>query len=163
LPNARAKVLADIRAFIDALRPLTIQTPASLADGIAALRQIRRTSYEELNQIQHEYLILTAAEWLGTQGLLPANATLHWNPRQTGDASEPDLAVVQAGKQIVAAEITASDKPVGTIDTRMAKTLKKLALMQGDKFYFVRTSSMSARAHTKVLRGGWPIRVVCLE
>src|SRR5687767_12048206 len=84
LADARQKVLADIGVFITQLRSLTRHTPRSVKDGIATLRQIRRTAYEDLNQIQHESLILEAAAWLAARNLIPASASMYWNPRQTG-------------------------------------------------------------------------------
>lgn len=88
LADARKKVLADIGDLITRLRSLTGPTPDSVKDGIATLRQIRRTSYEDLNQIQHESLILEAADWLAARDLIPASATMYWNPRQTGDTAD---------------------------------------------------------------------------
>ena len=61
------------------------------------------------------------------------------------------------------ADLTTSNSPVGVIDKGMAGTLRKLSLMEGKKFYFVRSSKMRIRAMTKVRRGGWPIEVVCLD
>ena len=63
---------------------------------------------------------------------------------------------------MISAEITTSEKPVGTIDSRMQKTLAKLAEMQGAKFYFVRTPQMQQRANTKITKVGWNIEVVQL-
>ena len=86
----------------------------------------------------------------------------YWNPRQTGDHTEPDLRGIYSGAILVSAEITTSEKPVGTIDSRMKKILTKLAAMQGEKFYFVRTSEMRQRAATKITKGGWEIEVIQL-
>ena len=63
--RAEAKVLADIREFLNALRSLSDDTD-SLDEGIYRLRQIRNTLglYENLNQIQHEHLILQGLRWL---------------------------------------------------------------------------------------------------
>ena len=36
--------------------------------GIAQLREIRSSVYEDVNQIQHEYLLLRGLEWLLVTG-----------------------------------------------------------------------------------------------
>jgi hypothetical protein len=102
--RARENVMADIGALISQLRLLTSAEPRSVKDGIATLRQVRRQSYEDLNQVQHESLIVEAADWLQARHPIPLSATWYWNPRQTGDASEPDLAVYVDGQQTIAAE-----------------------------------------------------------
>ncbi len=45
----------------------------------------------------------------------------------------------------------------------MHSTLKKLAEMDGLKYYFVRTEAMRKRAETKVAKAGWPISIVRLS
>jgi hypothetical protein len=137
--------------------------PRTLQDGLGTLREIRKAIYEDLNQVQHECLILEAANWLTANQHTSSNAVWYWNPRQTGDASEPDLSAKRRGVQLVAAEVTTSERPVGVIDRRMAQTLKKLAAMRGSRFYFVRTPEMKTRAETKVRRHGWPITVVLID
>jgi hypothetical protein len=60
---------------------------------------------------------------------------------------------------LLSAEVTASERPVGTIDTRIRDTLAKLGNMPGRRFYFVRTASMEQRATTKIEKGGFAIEV----
>lgn len=114
------------------------------------------------HQIQHEHMILLAADWLIREGRCDARTEWSWNPRQTGDNTEPDLRGCLDGAITVSAEITTSKKPDGVIATRMAGTLQKLSQMQGALFYFVRTDSMSNRARTKTKKAQWPIEVVRL-
>jgi hypothetical protein len=64
---------------------------------------------------------------------------------------------------VLCAEATTSEKPVGTIDERMFKTLDKLSQMQAKKFYFVRTQAMATRARTKAAKNSWNIEVVYIE
>src|SRR5438093_1082265 len=90
IQQAEAKVLADVREFLRAVRGLSENTE-SLQEGADRLRQIRRAVYENLNQIQHEYLILQGLNWLQDNGYGGVNVEWYWNPRQTGDANEPDL------------------------------------------------------------------------
>lgn len=161
--EAHQKVLADIKKFLGAIGSLSSLPYASASEGIGILDRLRKDTYEDLNQIQHEHLIVRAAEWLlAAQKCSPATQWF-WNPRQTGDNTEPDLRGLLSGSVVISAEITTSENPVGTIDSRMQKTLAKLAQMPGDKFYFVRTSQMQQRAKTKITKGGWAIEVVKLS
>jgi hypothetical protein len=86
-----------------------------------------------------------------------------WNPRQTGDSTEPDLRGHLDGTVVLSAEVTTSKEPLGTIDKRMGSTLQKLAQMDGALYYFVRTDTMLSRARTKVLKGQWPIEVIKVD
>lgn len=160
--EAHQKVLADINRFLATICRLSSLPCASADVGIGILDRLRKETYEDLNQIQHEHLIVRAAEWLLAERKCPPETQWLWNPRQTGDSSEPDLRGLHSGAAVISAEITTSEKPVGTIDSRMKKTLVKLAEMQGSKFYFVRTTQMQQRANTKITKGGWAIEVVQL-
>jgi hypothetical protein len=160
--DASAKVLADVRrclTTIQGLSALPFETPEA---GVAILQRLRSETYEDLNQIQHEHLIVRAALWLIAGNICPLTTEWFWNPRQTGDDQEPDLQGLDQGAVIVSAEITTSAKPDGVIDTRMRNTLRKLSATPGAKYYFVRTESMRNRAFTKVDRAGWTIQVVLL-
>ena len=157
--RAEAKVLADMQSLLSKLRKLAAEEIASVDKGGARLREIRIAVYEDLNQIQHEYLILRGLRWLVANGV-GAGAEWEWNPRQRGDATEPDLRGSLRGQVVVSAEATASEKPEGSLDTRMRETLQKLAKMEGQKFYFVVADKMVRRAETKVRKSGWAIRVV---
>lgn len=163
ISDARCKVEADISWLLKEVRRLVDQGFGSVEDGIALLRQLRREVYEDLNQIQHEYAILKAAEWLMNNSRYGAGIVWAWNPRQTGNATEPDLRGILKGQIVISAEVTTSAKPSGVIDTRMAKTLVKLAQMEGEKFYFVVTSAMQTRAVTKIKKAGAEIEVVDLS
>jgi hypothetical protein len=160
--DARSKVMSDIKRVLDNLRAHCANTPTSVPAGIECLRAIRNQCYEEINQIQHEDLVVKAAEYLAGFSKIPSGALVEWNPRQTGGALEPDLRVLVDGAVILSAEVTTSERPVGVIDTRMAATLKKLNAMAGDKFYFVCSEGMRARAATKVTKAGWGISVACI-
>ena len=144
------------------LGPLDAAEDAVLNEARALLVAVRRHAAEDLNQLQHEHLIIRAAAWLRDNHLVPPDASWSWNPRQTGDHTEPDLAAEHHGACLLSAEITASAEPQGVIDSRMAKTLRKLNGMQGSKYYFVRTEAMRQRAQTKVTENAWSIRVVLL-
>ncbi|MFP3705190.1 hypothetical protein [Paraburkholderia tropica] len=163
LQEAHQKVLADAKQSLDTVRHLASLPCDSTVASVDVLRRLRSEVYEDLNQIQHEHLIIRAAEWLFSDGGVSDEVAWFWNPRQTGDASEPDLRGILAGKVTVSAEVTASERPVGTIDSRMQKTLTKLSNMEGKKYYFVRTEEMRKRASTKIAKGGWPISVVHLD
>jgi hypothetical protein len=89
--------------------------------------------------------------------------TWQWNLRQTGDAAEPDIRAVLEGKTIISGEVTTSPEPKGLIDSRMASTLRKLAAMEGQRFYFVLTAAMANRARTKAAKAGYELDVVQLQ
>jgi hypothetical protein len=162
LEAAEQKVLADSSLLLKTLRENCATEPISAAGAVSVLANIRDLSYENLNQIQHEYLILLAAKYLADQAVVPADASWQWNPRQTGGSSEPDLQGTVSTDILVSAEITTSRRPVGTIDKRMRTTLAKLNGFSGQRFYFVRTSAMATRASTIVKANGYAISVVIL-
>ena len=163
IKEAKTKVLEDMNTFIESVHAQSAQNATDLGQGLTLLRNIRSSVYENLNQIQHEYLILRGLIWLLDNGHAPLDTRWYWNPRQTGDSTEPDLRGALNGNVVISAEATTSEKPKGVIDTRMRKTLSKLSEMEGEKFYFIRTSSMKMRANTKVNNNGWRISVVKLE
>lgn len=162
MEEAREKVLADARCCMERIRAIAACTFDDADQAIDVLQRLRAESYEDLNQIQHEYLILSAVEWLFDQELCARGTEWYWNPRQTGDHAEPDLLGKIDGTIVVSAEVTTSARPDGVIDTRMRKTLNKLSQQPGQRFYFVRTAAMANRAGTKVRKANWDIRVVQL-
>jgi len=162
LKAAEKKVLDDVNTLLTEVRNIVAAAPKSATEGVALLSQLRDIGYEDLNQIQHEYLILAAATWLVEKVLVRSDAEWYWHPRQTGGSDDPDLCAKQGGKTVLSAEITTSRRPIGTILDRMRTTLAKLKGFPGKKYYFVRTESMSAKAKTIVLAEGWKIEVVCL-
>lgn len=161
--EAHSKVLTDIQKVLATIHQISLKPCTSAEVGIRILDRLRKEAYEDLNQIQHEHLIVRAAEWLLANNKCQPETLWHWNPRQTGDHSEPDLRGLCNEKIILSAEITTSENPVGTIDTRMQKTLAKLSEMEGARYYFVRTETMRQRAATKVSKGNWRIEVVKLS
>jgi hypothetical protein len=161
-PLALNDVMNDARKLLATLRDQSIHEPTNPSEAIKILEHFRQEIYESLNQIQHEYLIIRAAMWLQSNDTKLNRVSWFWNPRQTGDKKEPDLAAEQQSVRLISAEVTASRNPVGVIDTRMMKTLLKLNPMLGNKFYFVRTESMYQRAQTKVSKNKWNIKVVLL-
>lgn len=160
--EAKAKVLADARRCMERIRSIAEVAFETPDDAVRVLQRVRAETYEDLNQIQHEHLSVCAAEWLLKQDICSPDTQWYWNPRQTGDSTEPDLAGKADGATVVSAEITTSAKPNGVIDTRMRKTLAKLTRQPGQLFYFVRTQAMAARAGTKIRKAGWTIRVTHL-
>ena len=161
--EAHLKVLTDTRRCLATIGRLSATPCATAEAGIAILGRLRIEAYEDLNQIQHEHLIVRAAEWLEANAQHESGTIWSWNPRQTGDNSEPDLRGTLRGAVVVSAEITTSERPVGTIDKRMHSTLTKLSEMAGLKYYFVRTEAMRMRAVTKTAKAGWSISIVRLS
>ncbi|GAB7535185.1 hypothetical protein [Burkholderia sp. 3C] len=163
LREADQKVLADTRQALKKIHSLAASPCDSPEAGVDILRRLRMDVYEDLNQILHEHLIVRAAEWLLAHGRVAGDIAWFWNPRQTGDSSEPDLRGMCREGVVISAEVTASERPIGTIDRRMHTTLAKLSRMAGEQFYFVRTESMRKRASTKIDKAGWAISVVKLD
>lgn len=157
---AEAKVLRDMQGIVSKIRRLSAQDVDDVHHGIVQLREIRSSIYEDLNQIQHEYLLLQGLGWLLENGGFDSEIKWEWNPRQTGSANEPDLRGSLNGRILISAEASASENPVGTVDKRMKETFEKLSQMEGQKFYFVRTDGMANRARTKTTRRNWSIKVV---
>ncbi|MEH6489329.1 hypothetical protein [Hyphomonas oceanitis] len=160
---AKEKVFVDINAYLATVRLIVAATPNNLESGIQTLALMRKSSSEELNQIQHEYGALMSIDWLLRRSPEVASADWDWHPRQTGDFSEPDVRASAGNKTIISAEITTSELPQGVIDSRMAKTLAKLATMDGERFYFVLTHKMAQRARTKISKSNFAIEVVNLN
>jgi hypothetical protein len=163
LLTAKDKILADIRRYVAEVQCITRSPVETVEGGIRMLVALRKTSYEDLNQIQHEYAALCAVHWLLAQRRAPEGVTWQWNPRQTGDAAEPDIRAVLEGKTIISGEVTTSPEPKGLIDSRMASTLRKLAAMEGQRFYFVLTAAMANRARTKAAKASYELDVVQLQ
>ncbi len=162
LRAAERKVISDVEALLDDVRGIVSCSPQSAEEAVTLLSQLRETSYEDLNQIQHEYPILAAATWLVDNKQVPLSCEWYWNPRQTGGAKEPDLRGECNGHIVVSAEVTTSRRPVGTILGRMSTTLLKLEALPGDRYYFVRTEKMRTKASAIVQAQGLNIKVVAL-
>ncbi len=163
IEHIMGKVLADMNNFISTVRKFVGEEVSSLSDGLTVLRNIRSSIYENLNQIQHEYLILQGLLWLSENGFNQPEIIWYWNPRQTGNTEEPDLRATLNGKILLSAEATTSEIPQGEIDSRMKHTLLKLNEMEGTRYYFIRTTSLENRARTKVTGGRLLIEVVKIE
>lgn len=153
------KVYERVRQVLSKITLAVQKEPSDLETGIKILSNLRKEIYEDLNQIQHEAMILRAAQSISSTDFIGYSLDWYWNPRQTGSAEEPDLRGDINGKVIVSAEITTSVKPEGIIDKRMKSTLKNLNNMPGKKLYFVRTDSMEKRAKTKAEKAGYHIEV----
>src|SRR6476660_1456358 len=101
--DATAKVLNDLRRCVATVRRLAARQFKTPDDGVALLRELRKATYEEINQIQHEHSILKAAQWLVENQHCPHSTAWSWNPRQTGTADEPDLEGRHKGAVVVSA------------------------------------------------------------
>lgn len=163
LATAEADVASDIKSSLTTIRQLVADDPKSPSDGIRILRTIRDSEYENLNQLQHRWLIIQARRWLEHETASLRDATWEWNPEQTGTGSEPDLRASVDAEVKVSAEATTSKDPIGSIDTRMKATLAKLSKMEGALYYFAVPDSMANRARTKINKDGWSIAVVQIQ
>ena len=160
--EAERKTFEDIKEFIRTISMFTEEVK-NIDEGIKSLRAIRRLTYENMNQIQHEHLVLKGMQWLRVNGYADSKYEWYWNPRQTGDANEPDLMAKDGVKTILCGEATTSENPVGLIDSRMRDTLDELNKMEGKKYYFVRTKQMELRANTKIRNNNLDITVTCIN
>lgn len=131
------------------------KSPSGLTEQVRLLTAIRNDIYEDLNQLQHKALIIESAEIL--QKEYPKINKWKWHPKQTSHPDEADLTGYTDAKVIISAEITSSMKPVGTIDTRIRKTLNSLNGKKGKRIYFVQTAEMFNRAKTKITKNNWDI------
>lgn len=159
IAKAKETVWRDAVSVLTRLQTLSAECPKTTPDAIKLLMQIREETAEEINQVQHEQLILGVAEGLIGQEIVPTSTVWEWNPRQTGTADEPDLRGTADGKIVASAEVTTSPEPKGLIDTRMRNTLNKLCRMPGYRVYGVRTEAMAMRARTKIRKGEYDIAV----
>lgn len=157
--EAERKLLGEIGRCLESVRQVINQDPITASAGVRLLNSIRNFSCEAINQLQHAEMALSAARLLQETEFRGERLEWYWNPRQTGDASEPNLRAVRNGKVMVSAEVTTSLRPIGSIDTRMRETLRKLNKMPGHRFYFVKTGSMEHRAKSKVNRAGLAVEV----
>ena len=161
IKNANRKLELDISKLISQGRTIFQTSPKNMKEGLKILSSLRNELYEDLNQIQHEALLVEAIQYLENQRNFPDNIDWLWNPRQTGNSSEPDIRGIVQNKIVVSAEATASESPGGFVDTRMESTLLKLNRMKGEHYYFVRTDTMRKRAETKVAKSHYNIVVIC--
>ncbi len=162
LTSVRAELETDVNYFMKRGRSMFSSKHDTLGDGVSHLSSVRKELYEDLNQLQHRYLALTAMEYLEANQTNTQSISWSWHPTSTGPANEPDiLGVVDKGTALLG-EVTSSPKPIGSIDKRMAATLGNLSKMDGKKYYFVRTDVMAKRARTKVEKAGYDIEVVTL-
>jgi len=159
--NARNKILGDVYELFGRIKPVARITtkPTNFKWCLEVLQSLRSLIAEDLNQIQHEALLLQAAEHI--EGTLSFKGVeWYWNPRQTGNKEEPDLEGKIGSETVVSAEVTTAEKPVGATDKRIKYTLEKLSKMPGRKFYVVRTIDMEKRARTKADNLGLKIGVI---
>jgi len=155
------EVFSEIKTLISKTSSATRENPSNLTEGINILGHLRKDIYEDLNQIQHEAMILRAAKLIGSNDYRGKNVVWYWNPKQTGSKKEPDLLGKIAGKTVVLAEITTSEKPSGGIDKRIAHALQKLEDVgkKSRRIFFVRTQEMRRRAETKAQKKGFKIEI----
>ena len=163
IPDEEAAILSKIRERVARIQELIALPITDLASGVALLRALRTAVAEDINQLQHAALALEAARYLQTQRPETVSLDWFWHPFQTGGIDEPDLQARNDSQVVISAEVTASERPNGVIDSRMAHTLQKLQALSGERFYFVLTAEMRQRAQTKVQRAGYAISVPILR
>lgn len=138
---------------------------SSSKSNLSKVKEIRKEAYEDINQHQHEFLLLDIVEYI-KQKHKNIDIFWKWNPHQTGGKHEPDLIGKNNDKIIFSIEATASENPIGAIDKRMKSTLSKFFTenFEGTLLYFVRTATMKTRAETKLSKmpKGSQVKVILL-
>ncbi|MER9233979.1 hypothetical protein NKI56_18065 [Mesorhizobium sp. M0622] len=163
LGQLRADLERRASAYAARARELLSGEIGNLEQQMGLLQQFRSQSYELINQLQHEFLIIRALEWLERRPAFDSITQWTWHPTSTGTATEPDLLGCRGNEALISAEITTSANPDGVINHRMKRTLHKSASMSGERFYFVASVTMATRATTKVRKAGYLISVVNLN
>ena len=159
LDQEEKRLFKEAGNLLTKIRATIKEAPSDLAMATETLENLRQRTYEDINQIQHEAMILRAAKSLQKDDFIGRDIEWHWNPRQTGTADEPDLRGIFAGHIVVSAEITSSSHPKGVLDSRMRDTLQKLSAMEGKRVFFVRTAPMLRRATTKISKARYQVEV----
>jgi len=149
------KIKEDLTEIFQKIQQHTETIPTTTKEQVEKLSLLRSDIYEDLNQLQHISLILEVAKLL--QKEFPEINNWRWHPKQTSKPDEADLTGFNDKKIIISSEVTTSQNPVGTIDSRMKKTLESLSTKRGKRFYFVLTKSMYDRAKTKIRNNNWDI------
>jgi hypothetical protein len=159
IEKAEVALVLEIKETIKKARIILADDCDGLISGKQILEKLRKATYERLNQLQHEALLLSGSKYL--LGKIHATKlSIYWNPRQTGSINEPDLRIIDAnGKVLCSAEATTSYEPKGYIDKRMAETLKKLSNFEGQKYYFVVSEEMKKRALSKKAKAKYQIEI----
>ena len=148
ITHALTDVSTRLDNFLAVARKIIRRRSTSVLESMSILRELRRETYEDLNQLQHEYMVLAAIDWLIRQRHCPETTDWYCHLQQTSAEGEPDLCGKHEGRSIVWAEVTASENPDGVIDTRIREALESLSQKSSRvrKFYFVRTDAMRRRA-----------------
>ena len=158
---AETTLLNELKEMFSRFRLVGKAEPTNLELGLEILQNLRSLVYENMNQLQHEALLLVLVKLLEAEFYPSIAVKWLWNPRQTGHKDEPDLRGMDNRRQIiVSAEVTSSQRPQGLIDRRMAETLAKLSTMPGDKYYVVTSEQMECRAKSKLYSLGYKINVL---
>jgi len=157
--EARCNVLADAQKTLAGIRRAAAEPTESVAATIAVLTGVRKQAQDCLHQIQHQQMIVSAAEWLVRHRAGDESLRWLWNPR-SADRGAVDLVGFEGDAVAVCAEVNALEEPIGVSDTQMRRALLKLAAMSGRRFYFVRSAAMKRRAVSKIVKAGWDIAVV---
>jgi hypothetical protein len=161
---AETRLLKELKEMFPRIRLAGKVEPTNLEVGLEILKALRQLVYEDMNQLQHEALILKLVKLLEADFYPSVAVRWFWNPRQTGHKDEPDLrGLDKRGQIIVSAEVTSSQSPQGLIDARMAKTLAKLSTMPGDKYYVVASEQMERRAKSKLSNLGYEINILRIQ
>src|SRR4029453_13888834 len=97
----------------------------SIDAGMSLLSSLRKQAHEHLHQIQHEQMIVCAAEWMANHDV--GSPAIRWgrNPRHSNDHASPSLIGMENDEVRVSAEISAMEEPVGVIDAQMRRTLTR--------------------------------------
>jgi len=124
----------EIKGMLTKMRGQLAKFPKKGPKQVEAIFSLRAEIYEDLNQLQHKALIIAAAKRLAKR--YPTISKWKWHPKQTSSINEADLTGYSRDKIVINAEVTTSNRPIGTIDQRMKRTLLSLSKKKGTLFYF---------------------------
>jgi len=116
--DARRKVLADARKSLTSLNRVMAEPAESIDDTVELLTGVRRQVQEHLNHIQHQQMIVCAAEWLVRHGVAGGALRWLWNPRQSGERGAPDLVGLEGEACVSALKSAPVDEPVASSTRR---------------------------------------------
>ncbi len=153
----KSSIQKRIKMFFDNIKNIAEYKTNDIQSNLITIYELRTKIYEELNQLQHAYLIILAAEELKKEH--KEINIWFWHPEQTSSLGYTDLTGFCNDKVILRAEVTTSAKPQGSIDTRMYNVLEKLNDYPGLKYYYVVTKEMKQRAEIKKRKHNYNVEI----
>jgi hypothetical protein len=164
--DAKIELEKKVDKLLTGITEFNTKKVFTLSDKVKILNDIRKHFYENLNQFQHENLLLKVCDYFegeNKENIRYEIDTWKWHPNQTSKKDEVDLMGFKNEKLVVCAEVTTANSPNGKIDTIMRNTLDGLNKLKTDKYYVVTTDEMYKRAKSKIKNRGLNIKLLKFE